>query len=456
MVNAPLVNVSGRRLRIEASRYDPAVIDPVLCRSETWQPLVRALRASLPADAREVEFRGTVSAGSYSGSETYDGDPSLRGVDAHPDPIGALGELHGLVRKLRAGAIAIRALVTADEARVSLVPSTPRIGFGFGGELLETVLLVPDAVPEPYRRQPVTHPGVTVSPHADPPAVEALVRELMPGAEPAEAPAHLPEDIRAFYRAAGSGDLLLRPEDQGLFFGMRITAPDDHETRQYLTPQARYGSFGYGATEVVAPDPQQLIQPLATSADWYIIGDDWGGNLFVADLAPGPNGYIGQILYVDHETNAGARWLAPSLTELLTRRPNRLAPAGSEDGLLVRVGPRSGNTLADVLPETEVLFVYQGGEPVDLSVLTGHARLRTVVTGASAVTDPAVLAALPALEYLELDVPAWQVLLSRGQVPKTLLAAGLSGLAGWDETVAVVDSLFAVWGQPALEIVEVA
>ncbi len=98
------------------------------------------------------------------------------------------------------------------------------------------------------------------------------------------------------------------------------------------------------------------MQQLAASPEWFVVGDDGGGNLYVVDLAPGPQGTFGQVLFVNHEMSAGARWLAPSLTELLTERPATLAKLGPEGGLLVRVGSHSGKTLADVQPMTEVLY----------------------------------------------------------------------------------------------------
>jgi hypothetical protein len=196
------------------------------------------------------------------------------------------------------------------------------------------------------------------------------------------------------------------------------------------------------------------MQQLAASPAWFAVGEDGGGNLYVVDLAPGPQGTFGQVLFVDHEMSSGARWLAPSLTELLTERPAALAKPGPEGGLLVRVGSRSGKTLADVQPTTEVLYISAAAAPCDLSALAGH-RLRTLVTDSAAVADLAAVTGLPALEYLQLDVAGWQQLLRAGQVPSTLLAAGLSGRAGWSATVEVVNGLLAAWSQEPVRVIDV-
>nr|BFE75703.1 hypothetical protein GCM10020092_090040 [Actinoplanes digitatis] len=350
-------------------------------------------------------------------------------------------------------------------AQVDIVEATSHVSFGMGSNILESVLLDVGSDPEPYRRLPVPRDGVTVSPDADPDVVRELVRRILPDAESASASAlaeaesslgaALPEDVRALYLTAGAGDLVLPEAGSDLFYGMSIVALDDAAGREYLEPRARYGSWPDGAIEVVAPDPHGRVQALGASRAWFVVGDDFGGNLFVVDLEPGPRGQVGQVLFVDHETPAGARWLAPSLTELLTRRPGEPEELGPEGGLLVRVGPR-GRTVADVRPETEVLFVGVAPEPVDLAALAGHRGIRTlVVNRAAAVANLDAVASLPALEYLECDVPRWQQLLGSGQVPPNLLAAGMNGRADWTASVDVVDALLIRWGLPRLDVTRV-
>jgi hypothetical protein len=132
-----------------------------------------------------------------------------------------------------------------------------------------------------------------------------------------------------------------------------------------------------------------------------------------------------------------------------------MADEGARGALLVRIGPHSGKTPVDVQPGTEVLYVSSGPELVDLSSLAGHTRVRTLVTESAAVTDLAAITALPALEFLQLDVAGWQQLLRTGQVPSTLLAAGLRGRADWSATVDVVSGLLAAWNQPPIEVTDV-
>ncbi len=362
--------------------------------------------------------------------------------------------------------VAVRAVVTSSgDALVSIVPAAPQLTFGMGSEILESVQLVPGAHPEPYRRVPVRYDDVTVSPRADAAVVTSLVSQLLPEAQPAELPAlaaaesrlgaALPDDVRALYLAADSGVLALLPQDSERFYGMQIMSLNDTAARAYLEPQARYLSWADGATEVVAPDPHGRVQPLAVSPAWFPIGADGSGNVYVVDLRPGPRGAVGQVLFVDHVDASGARWVAPSLTELLTERPAKMAEEGALGALLVRIGPHSAKTLADVQPGTEVLYVNPGPEPVDLSPLAGHTRVRTLVTESAAVTDLAAVTGLPALEFLQLDVAGWQQLLRTGQVPSTLLAAGLRGRADWPATLDVVNGLLAAWNQPPIEVTDV-
>jgi cell wall assembly regulator SMI1 len=435
------------------------VINAALQQPDLWRPLVAALRDGAPAGTRQTEFRGTVHPGSCGGSTVDDGTSRAHGRSN----LDALRPIRGL---LDGPGIAIRAFVTGDgDARVDIVAASSRVSFGLAGELLESVLLVAESDPEPYRRAPVRYDGVGPSPGADPDAVRALVRRVLPDAQPALASAltaaeaslgfALPDDVRALYLTAGAGDLVLPEADADLFYGMSIIALDDEAVREFLQPHARYGSWPDGAIEVVAPDPHERVQPLAASPAWFAVGDDFGGNQLVVDLQPGPRGQVGQILYVDHEIPAGARWLAPSLTELLTDRPGKPASLAPEGDLLVRIGPRGG-TVADVRPGTEVLFVGAAPEPVDLAGLAGHDRIRTlVVNHAAAVTNLDVITSLPALEYLDLDVPRWQQLLGTGRIPRTLRAAGMNGRADWTASVEVVNALLAHGGGSPLDVTTV-
>jgi cell wall assembly regulator SMI1 len=428
---------------------------------DVWRPLVAALRASAAAGTVATEFRGTVQSGAFGGS-TFDDERSRSGGEAVRDALRAVSAL------VQGAPVAVRALVAgAGAAQVDIVESHPYVSFGgMGGAVLESVLLVADSDPEPYRRQPLRYDHVTTSPDADPDTVRDLVRAILPDAPPAPGPAlaaaeaslgaALPEDVRALYLTASAGDLVLSPAEADLFYGMSIVALDDAAARAYLQPSARYGSWPDGATEVVGPDPHERVQPLAASPAWFAVGDDFGGNLLVADLRPGPRGHVGQILFVDHEMPAGARWLAPSLTELLTRRPAEPAEPGPQDGLTVGIGPR-GTTVAEVRADTEVLLVGVAPQPVDLSGLAGHARLRTLVVNRSAaVTNLDAVTLLPALEYLELDAPRWRRLLSCGQVPPALRAAGMNGRGDWAVTVEVVDALLCRAGRVPLEVTMVA
>ncbi|MCB0886500.1 MAG: SMI1/KNR4 family protein, partial [Propionibacteriaceae bacterium] len=239
-------------------------------------------------------------------------------------------------------------------------------------------------------------------------------------------------------------------DDAEVFYGLRI-APLDSDAARYLDPVARYLDWSFGATEVVAPDPAGRVQALAVSSAWVVIGDDWGGNLYVADLAPGPTGTYGQVLFVDHETSAGASWVAPSLTELLAGRPVEVGRPGTVPGMSV-------HRLDDVTPSTEVLRLG-GAEAVDLGPLAGHPRLRTIVVEPGAATGLDALARVPALEYLAADAETWRAMLDAGQVPPSLLAAGFTPSHGEVDLlgqIAVANSLLERWGRPRIVVTELS
>lgn len=434
---------------------------------DTWSPFLDAMRSTAPEGTHETVFEGTVFSRSWGGLTLDDGDYQRRseaGWEARDLLSKAIEPVMGLVGDR---GCAVRARVTrSGDGEILLIEVPDGVSLGLGSEFIDAVALVAGADPEPYRRVPVRHDDVGASPGADADAVTSLVRTALPEAVPAsqteldaaEAALRLPlpADVRALYLAAGSGDLVLASEDEddGLLWGIHIIALGDQDARAYLEPKARYFSWRYGATEVVAPDPQDRVQPLAVSPAWFIVGDDGGGNLFVADLAPGPRGHVGQVLYVDHETNSGARWVAPSLTELLVGRSQVLAPFGPRDELLVRIAAHTGRTLAEVSENTEVVIVNRVPVPVDLSPLAGHRRLRTLVVEPGPVTGLDVVTALPSLEYLQLDLAGWQSLLEADRLPPTLLAAGFSGRADWTATLEVLNALLARWEQPPVEVTE--
>ena len=430
---------------------------------DAWLPFADALRRTAPAGTGETVFDGTIGRSSWGGRTLDDGDAVRRHADRSKESRDLLRDAVQPLMRAVDRTVGVRLRVAAGgDVGVRLVEVPQQVEFAMSSGL-KSVVLVPDAVPEPYRRTPVDH-GRPVSQAADPDAVTTVVRAAMPDARGVSAGdlhaveldlgRSLPPDVRALFLAANAGELILpsSDDDDGLFYGLRIIALDDAEDRAYLAPLARSLSFGNGATEVMPRDPAGRVQPLATSPAWFAVGDDWGGNFYVVDLAPGPNGTYGQVLFVDHEMLSGARWIAASITELLTQRPVDLAPAGDAAGLSVW-------QVSDVSDTTEVLRLAKRSDAADLSAIAQHPRLRSLAVDPGKATGLDVVTQLPALEYLALDASAWQTLVDADRVPSGLLCAGFTPLHGStdaDAQLVVANTLLARWNQPTIKVTDLS
>ena len=352
--------------------------------------------------------------------------------------------------------LGIRVRITPERSELRLIelPSCASLSHAGG---IESLTVVPGAVPEPYRRAPKDF-GRAVSPLSDPAVVSRCIAEILPeafaateeelSAAEAELGRALPADLRALYLSAGSGAVVLSPEDDDLFYGFEIIALNDADTRAYLEPENRYLSWTFGATETVSATPH--VQGLAVSPAWFAFGGDWGGNTYVVDLAPGPQGSYGQVLFVDHETSSGASWLAGSITELLTQRPvDFLDEARESRTLAVR-------HVAEVTGETEVLELTSGAEGIE--ALKGHPKLRTLTCDERLDAVESV-ADVPALEYLALTADDWLLLVAADRVPASLMAVGFTpryGEVDIARQLEAADALLQHWGLPGISITELS
>lgn len=439
-----------------------AAMEPRLLHRDTWTAPLDALRAGLPAEAVALEFSGTLSRASYGGRETCRRADGTEFHRSRGDGFSGMDVLRTVASYADDTVVGLAVSLTRGGAsRVVAYPLPSDVSAGSGSPL-GSVVLYPGAIPEPYRRFPTVYPA-NWDASASPEQVAALVRAALPdavGMTPQQiqqwerrSNCVLPPDVRALYGAAAHGDLI-RPatsdedEDDDERHLMRILALGGHD--EFWRPEGRYLAWEFGATEVVAPDPSGRVQPLAFSPAWVPLGDDWGGNYYVCDLAPGPNGRIGQILFVDHETSSGATWLAPSLTAFLTGPSAGTARQPDPGALSVRIGNHTRTTAADVTAATEVLHINKVDAPVDLRYFAGHPRLRTVVITAGPVIGLEALPRLPALEYLSLDVPTWRALIDRNLLPGRLLAAGFEGQSTWADAVAVANELRRHWERPPI------
>lgn len=357
---------------------------------ETWQPVVDALGACTPPGRSVSEFVGTISSGAFGGSYLADGDTNAwhdhaRALAAHDEsPHDALDEAmiaiaavagpEGLPVIIRAGA------TPGPDDLVEIVELPSNVAAGLGTPV-EDLVLVDGARPAPYSLTPepsAAAPAAT----ADPEMVARVVRERLPNAqgvsEAALAQAEdrlgvpLPEEVRALYRNAGSGDLILRDEDEDeydeddeSFYGFEIVPLDD-ERATYL-PDQRFQSWRLDATTLVPRDPSDRVQAVIGTPLWFPIGHDWGGNYYAVDLTPGPSGHRGQIVFLDHESSAGAELVADSLAELLAGRQAPWEDDDDPDPRIAGLDQRDGvNPAVLVTPETEIINIGALPEPLEI------------------------------------------------------------------------------------------
>jgi cell wall assembly regulator SMI1 len=374
---------------------------------QTWEPFVDALRRSAPPGTEVSEFVGTVGRGAWQGAYLDDGDADLRrdhyrklareagrtgdrGPKAElDDALRALADLtpdaEQLVRVVAAG--------RPDDDAVELVAPPPAVVSGPVAPILE-VVLEQGALPAQYLATIVPPSDAAVAPSADPDAVARVIAERMPdavGATPDEmaaaeanlpAGSHLPDEVRALYASAGSGNLELAPEEDR-FGGFEIVPLSGSFLREAFLPAARFSTWTADVGTFAPEDPSGRVQPVIGSPLWFPVGTDGAGNVYAADLAPGANGHVGQILLLDHEMRAGAVYRAESLAALLVGRT-----ASSAE-------PRR-----DVEQPEEVRGASSGEPGLDQLDQRGP-------------------------EFLNLDPADWAERLDAGTVPDTLMAAGL-------------------------------
>lgn len=444
---------------------DPALSDPA-----TWTPLLTSMRHRRPAEA-SLEFNGTLTPNSCGGSwSVVQADGSAGPIPGGREDQDPLQDLWGLVGQSTVG---LTARVDRDgKDSVTLFVLDDSVSAGFS-TLISSIRLVPDAVPEPFRRSPEWN-AATVALGLDPKLVRWLVGKALPDADGLTPRAiddwqrrtglQLPSDVRALFETANGGDLAVpgsvpsedgeRPEQSK----MRISPLDQPD--QWFAPTGRYGGdWRFGATTVIPPDPDGRIQAVGFSSAWVLLGDDWGGNLFVADLAPGPRGTVGQILFLDHETPE-VLWVAESVTEWLATDIDLYLNRPPLPGQLVRINA-SPPTLDAVVDATEVLIVNKVETPLDLRPLAGHPRLRTLEVAGGEVAGLEVIGSLPKLEYLAVGPADWRHLLQHDLLPSTLLAAGVSDdllrrpRPSQAEVVALTNDLLTRWGRPPLQVIPV-
>ncbi|MEV0892975.1 SMI1/KNR4 family protein [Promicromonospora sp. MEB111] len=413
---------------------------------QTWEPFVDALRRSAPPGTDVSEFAGTVGGGAWDGSYLDDGDADARRAHyreaareaARTGGRGPKAELDDALRAIAdlspdAGQT-VRVVAgprPADDV-VELVDLPASVVSGPVTPVLE-VVLEPGALPARYRETISPPPDGAAAASADPDAVTRLIAERMPdavGAAPDEIAAaegalpdgaRLPDEVRALYAAAGSGNLSLAAE-QGGFSGFEIVPLRGSFLREAFLPAARFSTWTADADTSAPADPAGRVQAAIGSPLWFPVGTDGAGNVFAADLAPGPNGHVGQVVLLDHEQHAGAAYRADSLAALLVRQgsgPGDVDPVGSG---------RAGS-----------------GPTADGQDLPDRSDGEGAGPGSSSDT-----------EFLNLAPADWAGRLDAGTVPPGLKAAGFvpvrAALPGLPEAIAVANRLLELRGRELIEV----
>jgi cell wall assembly regulator SMI1 len=342
---------------------------------QTWEPFVDALRRSAPPGTDVSEFVGTVGRGAWHGTYLDDGDAdhrrdhyrTLAREAARSGGRGPKADLDAALRTIAELAPDAEQLVRVcagarpDDDVVELVALPPAVVSGPAAPMLE-VVLEPGALPAQYLDPIAPAPDAAPAPSADPGAVTRVIADRMPdavGAAPeaiADAEAALPdgvglpEEVRALYETAGSGSLKLAPEE-GVFDGFEIVPLSGSFLREAFLPAARFDSWTADAGTFAAEDPAGRVQAAIGSPLWFPVGTDGAGNVYAVDLAPGVNGHVGQVVFLDHEMRAGAVFRAESLAALLAGRRadldelDRRVPVDQGGG-----GPEQGDEFLNLDP----------------------------------------------------------------------------------------------------------
>ncbi|MGA5540621.1 SMI1/KNR4 family protein [Mycobacterium sp. NPDC051198] len=421
-----------------------------------WLPALEAQLQDAPPGVDLVEFTGTVGKGSISGSFRLDGNHSDQGPTGHD----GFHALHSIAVQFEIDGVGVVLRSSRSGIREDLIELPPYVTDSPRAAVVRDLVLQDGVLPALYRRQP--DPTVTAgpAPSADPAALSQLIAEKIPDATPATAEqlaaveaqlgVPLTDEVKAIYLTAGSGEIILG-EDAG-FYGMEVIPLDDTDFRHSYLPEKRMLDWEFGALETLGPDPAGRIQPLAATPLWFPVGHDVYGDVYAADLAPAQNGHRGQVIFLDHEYNAGATYLGESFTDLLVH-----GHEGDGTGPVHRAGTayindRPGNTIADAAQKAdlEVLSLGTLDTPADLGPLLDHPQIRTIDANPGALVDPLQLIRFPALEYLSIGVEEWRVLLDAGQVPPQLLAAGINE-GGHDlATITTANEILRLWGRPLI------
>lgn len=427
-------------------------------------PALEILLRDAPPSIDLVEFSGTVGSGSSGGSHRMDGGSPPDGWHADFALFDALMDVAAHADGRTVGVV-LRVSRSESRREVELIELPAHASYGVS-DIVGDLVLVDSALPALYGhagRTPTTNDTAAT---ADPAALTRLVRQKLPNANPTSEDqlaatedrlgTTLTDEVRAIYLAAARGELIVG-EESG-FYGMELIPLDDDETRSWYLPEARMSEWRFGAKETLGPDPQHKVQPLGATPLWFPIGHDWGGNAYAVDLTPDVDGHRGQVVFLDHELNAGATFVAESFTELLVHGREGEPTGPVADAHTAHVNDRNGVTVAQAASDDDLEVVSLGllDTPADLTPLLDRPRIRTLDAAPGTLADPRQVARFPGLEYLSTGLREWRMLLDGGQLPAGLLAARVDGGYGGDgdlaAVVATANELLGRFGRPLIQV----
>ncbi|WP_373037902.1 SMI1/KNR4 family protein [Streptomyces sp. NRRL S-448] len=425
----------------------------------TWEPVLRLMLAcdTDRRAARSARVAGRIS--QYGTSLAYRGSMSSTARTAVEDIQRALAR--GGVQE-----IAFRAEVQPDgRTTLGLVWPSSVVEPALGYPDLGVLVLADGSLAEPWLRRPDPVPGAVPAPSADPELLERTLRERLPGAvgateeEIAAAEARLgvtlSDELKVLYRVTrvypGGGFDFEEADRAGDAVGCELCSL---EHLYSVDAAVRHPGWDHGATHAVSTASDAAVQGLAGSPGWIGFGSN-GGDEFAVDLTPGPAGYFGQVILVDHEQSLGAELVADSLTDFVLGRMREERRDRRRDELphVARVGTGCLESIqAAAHPALEVLTIGAwDGTPFSLAPVTGLPRLRTLTAMPGTLADPLEVAGLTELEFLELGAHEWRVLLDAGAVPRTLKAAAIK-VQDQDHlpVVALANEILALWDRPEI------
>ncbi|MFK0155610.1 SMI1/KNR4 family protein [Streptomyces sp. NPDC090493] len=446
---------------------------PALYDFATWEPVLRLLQAA-PAErpaAPDIQVSGHI--GRFGWSLLLRRPAPQPGRAAQVEDVqeeyDAVGRVQAALTEAGTDAMSFVAEIRPDGRTVlHLIGPSPAVTPAGGGPHPGALVLVENAVPQPWRRLPDPVPEAPTHPSADPALLARTLRERLPGAvgatgaELAEAEARLgvplPEELRALYRVTRAHwEDWDDPEDSYAAAGCELFPLDELYLAEAGTRQA---DWRFAAKDAVVTPPDAAVQGLVGSPGWIVFGDNGGGDRIAVDLTPGPCGHTGQVIMIGHENHTGADLLADSLTDLVVNLPEDVRRSGAAGHLPPAVAYVNHRGIAGVEeaahPDLEVLSigVVEEGRRFGLAPVTGLPRLRTLSAYPDTLADPLEIAKLTGLEFLELGPEDWRVLLDASAVPRGLLAAavGVRGNQPPLPVVALANEILALWNRPPIPV----